>query len=52
MMNTEAPTPPEPYECCGNGCEPCVWDIYRETLRQWQAAQQTLSESASNENTD
>lgn len=44
-MNTEAPIPPEPHECCGNGCEPCVWDIYREALRKWQEAQQTSSES-------
>ena len=44
-MNTEAPTPPEPHECCGNGCEPCVWDIYREALRKWQEAQLASSEN-------
>jgi len=39
-MNTdEAPTPPEPNDCCGNGCELCVWDLYYEELRQWQAQQ-------------
>ena len=50
-MNTEAPTPPEPHECCGNGCEPCVWDIYREALRKWQEAQQALNETASKDKT-
>ena len=35
------PTPPDPSECCGNGCEPCVWDIYREELRKWQEKQES-----------
>jgi cytochrome-b5 reductase len=51
-MNSKAPIPPEPHECCGNGCEPCVWDLYREALRQWQATQQSLSEPASNADTN
>ena len=39
-MNEEAPRPPAPNECCENGCDPCVWDIYYEDLRQWQEQQQ------------
>ena len=43
------PPPVEPIEpdfeaCCGNGCEPCIFDVYameRErylaALREWQA---------------
>lgn len=37
----EKPMPPGPSECCEGGCEPCVWDIYREELRKWQEAQKT-----------
>ncbi|HEY7903096.1 MAG TPA: oxidoreductase-like domain-containing protein [Casimicrobiaceae bacterium] len=39
-----APEPPEPADCCGGGCERCVYDLHeeamdrwREALRQWQA---------------
>ncbi len=41
------PTPPEQPEleaCCGNGCDPCIFDIhaldmdrYRQALRAWRA---------------
>ena len=37
----EAPTAPGEGECCGNGCEQCVWVVYRaavEAYRQTQAA--------------
>jgi len=37
-----APTPPDDDACCGNGCDPCVYDLYdteREryfsALRAW-----------------
>ena len=58
-MNTDLPDPdPEPVApiepdfeaCCGNGCEPCIFDIYaaeRErylaALRAWQARQSARS---------
>lgn len=32
------PPPPEkplPGDCCGNGCVPCVWDIYYEELQDY-----------------
>lgn len=35
------PTPPrkpEPYECCGTGCIPCVMDIYEEELWEYERA--------------
>jgi len=39
------PRKPEPQECCGTGCIPCVMDLYEEDLWQyekdlqaWQAA--------------
>lgn len=56
-MSSEAPVPnddpkPEPpvepdFEaCCGNGCEPCIFDIYGDereryfaALREWERRQ-------------
>ena len=38
----EEPQPPEPGECCGSGCSPCVWDLYYDKLEKyenWKAAQ-------------
>jgi hypothetical protein len=40
------PEPPDLDDCCGNGCEPCIFDRhdmamdeYRQALRAWQARQ-------------
>jgi len=46
LMNnaTEKPEPPAPNECCENGCDPCVWDIYREALSDWHARQTKTSQ--------
>lgn len=40
----QAPREPSPEECCGRGCDPCVYDRYygaleryREALRLWQS---------------
>lgn len=34
---TNKPQRPAPDECCGGGsCCPCVWDEYREALKQWR----------------
>ena len=47
--NTDDPRPQppakvDPGECCGNGCDPCVYDIYNDqfayyltALAAWQA---------------
>ena len=42
----QPPVEPDLDACCGNGCEPCIFDIYgaeREryfaALREWQARQ-------------
>lgn len=32
------PREPEPDECCGSGCEPCVYDRYYEALDRYEAA--------------
>jgi len=41
-----APTSPDDDACCGNGCDPCVWDLYAmardrylTALREWEARQ-------------
>jgi len=40
----DKPEPPAPNECCENGCDPCVWDIYREALDDWNALQKSQEE--------
>ncbi len=30
------PEKPEPYDCCGSGCMPCVFDHYYTALEEWQ----------------
>jgi len=32
----EAPQPPAEGECCGNGCENCVWTVYQARLDAWR----------------
>lgn len=39
MSDQEKPTPPEDWECCHSGCEPCVWDRYDEALDAWSKKQ-------------
>ena len=40
----QAPVPPDIHDCCGNGCDPCIFDLhdlamdaYRQALRAWHA---------------
>ena len=30
------PRYPEPDECCGSGCIPCVFDTYEKDFEKWQ----------------
>jgi len=39
----EPPATPDAAECCGNGCDPCIYDLhaeamayYREALAAWR----------------
>ena len=39
-----APPPPDFELCCGNGCDPCIFDLHdlamdawRQSLRAWRA---------------
>jgi hypothetical protein len=43
------PPPPEParpedYECCGNGCEPCVFDLHAQAVDHWRLAMKAWRE--------
>lgn len=33
----DPPLEPLPGDCCGNGCVPCVLDIYQKELEQWRS---------------
>jgi hypothetical protein len=37
--NQHPPRPqrPDPNECCGGGCVPCILDYYYEELEKWEA---------------
>lgn len=39
QTSLEQPIPPGDYDCCESGCEPCVWDVYRDEMNQWRAAE-------------
>jgi len=34
----EPPVPPELEECCGSGCDRCIFDIYQQALERYEAA--------------
>ena len=47
------PQPPNLEDCCGNGCDPCIFDLYdaereryRAALRAWEARQAQRSDGA------
>jgi hypothetical protein len=46
------PVAPDEDACCGNGCDPCVWDFYEmereryfEAMRAWRARRESPSDS-------
>lgn len=34
----QPPVEPEPWQCCGSGCDPCVYDRYWEALERYEEA--------------
>lgn len=34
----QAPVEPDPADCCGEGCVPCVYDRYEAALERYRAA--------------
>ncbi len=45
----EKPEPPGAYDCCENGCSPCVWDVYSDKLTEWKRRQAELKAQAEKE---
>jgi hypothetical protein len=35
-LEPSPPKEPDPHECCGNGCENCVWTTYFERLAEYE----------------
>ena len=44
MSKPVPPRKPEPQECCGTGCIPCVMDIYEEELYEYEKALRNLGD--------
>ena len=41
----EIPSPPEEplrSECCGRGCDPCIFDYYADALATWKERVQAI----------
>jgi hypothetical protein len=36
VQNPPPPEKPDPNECCGSGCVPCIYDYYFDRLEQWE----------------
>ena len=34
----EPPLEPSLDECCGQGCDPCIFDLYEAAQQRWRAA--------------
>ncbi|HET6431297.1 oxidoreductase-like domain-containing protein [Dyella sp.] len=34
----QPPEAPEPLDCCGEGCVPCIYDVYDRAMEQYQDA--------------
>ncbi|MBE0365823.1 hypothetical protein PULV_b0495 [Pseudoalteromonas ulvae UL12] len=46
--STSAPQKPRPGDCCGGGsCCPCVWDEYKQALKEWKIKE--LKDSSSHQ---
>ena len=36
------PQEPDPGECCGRGCDPCIYDYYEKALLRWEKRVATI----------
>lgn len=39
------PREPDPADCCGSGCEPCIFEIYEERLERWRERCRAIREA-------
>lgn len=42
------PVEPDPSECCGRGCERCVFIYYEEALKKWEKKLEEISRKTGN----
>lgn len=40
------PLRPDPSECCGSGCNPCILEVYEDELADWEERQQLREQQA------
>jgi hypothetical protein len=45
----KVPREPGEFECCGTGCQPCIWDKYNRDLERHQRAKEDLCEKIQDE---
>jgi hypothetical protein len=43
------PVPPGDWDCCGSGCENCVWTLYQARLDAYNRAQAARSQRGSSD---
>lgn len=43
------PEPPLDSDCCGQGCDPCILDIYAEEVKIWEEECQRLKDGRTEE---
>lgn len=46
------PKAPQPSDCCGSGCCPCVHDIYEQDLKAWRRRCDLIKSRAQEDQTD
>jgi len=44
IENLREPREPDPDECCGSGCFPCVLDVYYDALEKYELKRAELEE--------
>lgn len=44
--------PPEPDNCCMSGCINCVWELYRDDIKEWNDKRREAAMKVNESNTD
>ena len=42
LLEKGCPEEPEPDDCCGSGCTPCVFDTYYDQLERYEEKKEEL----------